>query len=180
MSLPIRLRPVVAADLPTLFEFQSDPESCRLAAVNPRDRAAFEATWAAILADRSGAIARAILEGDTLVGSIGCFKLDGHDAVGYWIARQHPGGWGRGIATRALGLLLEEVKVRPLHARAAAHNAASIRVLERNGFVVTEYRDSPGTDRYHACVEAVMVLAGGPITVAGGPITVPRSSPSRG
>jgi RimJ/RimL family protein N-acetyltransferase len=81
--------------------------------------------------------------------------MDGQDAVGYWIAREH---WGRGIATRALGLLLEEVAIRPLHARAARTNAASIRVLERCGFRVTGYEHSPETERYPACEEAVLLL----------------------
>ena len=41
--------------------------------------------------------------------------------------------WGRGVATRALALLVDEVSVRP-HAYVAAHNVGSIRVLEKCGF----------------------------------------------
>ena len=58
-------------------------------------------------------------------------RRPGRPARRYWIARRH---WGRGLATRALGLLLEEVRERPLHATVAAHNAASAAVLERHGF----------------------------------------------
>ena len=158
MRLPaasIRLRPVVPGDLPTLFQFQLDPESNRLAAVIPRDLDTFNAVWEKIFADPT-VVARAVLAEGTLVGSIGCFKMDGLDAVGYGIARQH---WGKGIATRALTLLLEEVTIRPLHARAARANAPSIRVLEKCGFVITGYRHSPGTDRYLACEDADLVLA---------------------
>ena len=50
----------------------------------------------------------------------------------YWIDRAR---WGRSSATRALRLLLAELPTRPLHARAAADNAASIRVLTNCGFV---------------------------------------------
>ncbi len=75
--------------------------------------------------------------------------------MGYWIASEH---WGRGIAMRALSLLLALVATRPLHARVARENAASIRVLERNGFSVTRYEWSPGDERYVACEEAVLTL----------------------
>jgi RimJ/RimL family protein N-acetyltransferase len=75
--------------------------------------------------------------------------------VGYWIAAEH---WGRGIATRALSLLLELVATRPLHARVARDNVASIRVLERNGFSLTGYEWSPGDERYIECEEAILML----------------------
>ena len=68
--------------------------------------------------------------------------------------------WGRGIATRALQLLLEEVQLRPLHARAAATNLGSVKVLTRCGFVCTGTRSSPESadGRYLACEESSFVL----------------------
>lgn len=42
---------------------------------------------------------------------------------------------GLGIASEALRQFLAELTARPLHARAAKDNAASMRVLERCGFV---------------------------------------------
>lgn len=150
----VGLREVATSDLPKLFEFQRDPESNRMAAVKPRSEEEFRKCWDAILADRGGLV-RAITADGVLVGHISCFNMDGMDAVGYWIAREH---WGRGIATRALSRFLELVPVRPLHARAARHNAASIRVLERCGFRITGYRVSPATERYLACEEAELVL----------------------
>lgn len=78
------------------------------------------------------------------------------DCVGYWIARDH---WGKGIATRTLALLLEQGAIRPLNARAAKANIASIRVLERNGFIITGYRVSPPDDRFPECEEAILLLA---------------------
>ena len=48
------------------------------------------------------------------------------------------------MASRALMLLLEEVAIRPLHARAASDNLGSLRVLEKAGFKVT------GTERSFA------------------------------
>jgi RimJ/RimL family protein N-acetyltransferase len=57
----------------------------------------------------------------------------GKPEVSYWIGREF---WGRGIATQALAVFLAEAKARPLYARAAKDNIASICVLEKNGFKV--------------------------------------------
>jgi hypothetical protein len=51
--------------------------------------------------------------------------------VSYWIGKPY---WGRGVATRALLAFLKRIKVRPLYARAAKDNLASLRVLEKCGF----------------------------------------------
>lgn len=150
----VRLREVVDADLPTFFRHQLDPDANRMVVATPRDAEAFHAHWAKVLADPT-VVSRAILADGVLVGRIGCFKMDGLDAVGYWIGQEF---WGRGIATRALALLLEEVPIRPLHARAASSNVASIRVLERCGFAVTGYRMSPPDDLFPECEEALLVL----------------------
>ena len=149
------LRAVETKDLPALFAQQADAQACEMAVVHPRDAAAFDLHWARILGDPSS-IARAIIADGELAGQISCYSLDGQRLVGYWIAREH---WGRGIATRALRLLVREVAARPLHARVAVSNGASIRVLERCGFVVTGRRHAPADDRYPACEEALLVMA---------------------
>ena len=87
--------------------------------------------------------------------TVSCFWRDGQANVGYWISREH---WGKGIASRALELLLLEVATRPLYAHVATSNGASLRVLQKCGFVVERVRHSPATDRYPACEEAVLVL----------------------
>ncbi len=150
----VSLRDITPDDISALFRFQSDPESNRMAAVRPRDEASFRALWANV-ARNPDVTARAILADDALVGHISCFPLDGQPAVGYWIDRDY---WGKGIASRALALFLELVPTRPLHARAAKHNVASIRVLERCGFIITDCRHAPPTDRYLECEEALLVL----------------------
>jgi RimJ/RimL family protein N-acetyltransferase len=53
--------------------------------------------------------------------------------VSYWLGRPF---WGRGIASRALALFLELVQERPLFARAAKDNIASVRVLQKSGFII--------------------------------------------
>jgi RimJ/RimL family protein N-acetyltransferase len=148
------LRDVEPGDLPTLFRHQLDPEANRMAVVHPRDEEAFHAHWSMILRDPT-VVAKAIVTDDGLVGTVNCFKLEGKDAVGYWIAREH---WGRGIARRALRLLLEQVATRPLYARAARSNVASLRVLQHCGFVVTGYQVTPASGRFPECEEALLVL----------------------
>lgn len=126
----VTLREVRSADLPILFEHQRDPEANRLADFPPRDRDAFMAHWQKILLNPD-VVARAIWVGDRLVGNIGAFDQHDRRLVGYWIDRAW---WGRGIATRALTLFLEEETTRPLHAVVAGHNLPSARVLEKCGF----------------------------------------------
>lgn len=160
----VRLRPVEPGDLPRMFALQLDPDSNRMAVTIPRTREAFDALWAKAL-DDPGNTTRAVLLDGALVGYISCFPMDGEDHVGYWIDRAH---WGKGIASRALHLLLAEVTKRPLVATAATCNGASVRVLQKCGLVVEEVRHSPATDHYPACEEAVLVLRSAPpVSVTG-------------
>ena len=131
----VTLRPVQASDLDALFRQMGDPESVRMAAFTPEDpddRQWFDAHMARVMASPE-ITHRAITWRGDLVGSIASFVVEGQTEVTYWIDRA---AWGRGIASQALALLLEEVRIRPLHARAASDNAGSLRVLEKAGFRV--------------------------------------------
>lgn len=150
----VRLRPVDSGDLPRIYEMQGDPESNRMAVTIPRTREVFDSHWAKVLHD-PGVTARVILVGEKPVGIISRFPRDGQDHVGYWVDRAW---WGLGIASRALQLLLQEVTQRPLFATAATGNAASLRVLQKCGFVLEQVRRDPPTDRFPECEVAVHVL----------------------
>jgi RimJ/RimL family protein N-acetyltransferase len=150
----IRLRTVERADLPRICQMQLDPELNRLAVTIPRSAEVFHAHWADALRD-PGRTAKAILLGEELVGNVCCFRRDGRANVGYWVSREH---WGKGIASRALALLLLEVSERPLYAHVATSNGASLRVLQKCGFVVERVQVSPASDRYPECEAAVLVL----------------------
>src|SRR5262249_33815295 len=76
---------------------------------------------------------RAVTVDGRLVGSVGSFVVDGDTEVTYWIDRSF---WGQGIAGRALGLLLESVRARPVFARAASHNVRARKAREGEGFAV--------------------------------------------
>ncbi|HEX8876383.1 MAG TPA: GNAT family N-acetyltransferase [Phycisphaerales bacterium] len=156
---PVTLRDVQPADLDTLFDWQSDPESCAQSFVKPRSRAAFDEIWRTLfasLADPStGMRAKLILADNTPCGSIGSFIAQNQLCVGYQVARPF---WKQGIATRALAAFLTCVPNRPLHARAAARNTASIKVLLKNGFRITGTKWGDETDRYIACEEIIFIL----------------------
>jgi RimJ/RimL family protein N-acetyltransferase len=127
------LRPVEVGDLDVIFEQMRDPESVRMAAFTPEDpsdRSAFDAHMAQIMCSSENRL-WAITRDSRLVGTIGSYLSEGATEVTYWIDRTY---WGQGIATRALGLLLEEISVRPIRARAASDNAGSLRVLQKAGF----------------------------------------------
>ena len=148
------LRPVQPGDLPRMYAMQLDPEANRMAVTIPRTGEGFDSHWAKALAD-PGNTTRAVLVGEAMVGYISCFPMDGQDHVGYWIDRAY---WGIGIASRALHLLLQEVTKRPLVATAATSNGASLRVLQKCGFVIERVHLAPASERHPECEEAVLVL----------------------
>jgi ribosomal-protein-alanine N-acetyltransferase len=128
------LRDITEDDLASLFEIQLDQAGQHMAAFTPEDpadRDAYVAKWREIIAD-DDITKKAILVADEIVGSVVSFEFEGETEVTYWIRRDH---WGRGIATIALAGLLAEVASRPIFGRTAFDNFASMRVLERNGFV---------------------------------------------
>jgi RimJ/RimL family protein N-acetyltransferase len=129
----IYLRPVNPADLSIFFEHQRDRTACVMAAFtakDPDDRESFDRHWAKILANESS-LKRTIIAGTQVAGYLSKFDDFGEPEVCYWIGREH---WNKGVATNALRQFLREIEVRPLYARAAADNAASLRVLEKCGF----------------------------------------------
>jgi len=129
----VALRPLEAGDLDLIFEYMRDPESVRMAAFtakDPNDRSAFDAHMERIMSDPTCWL-RVIVRDSRLVGTMGSYLSEGMTEVTFWIDRAY---WGQGIATQALCLLLEEITVRPLRARAASDNAGSLRVLQKVGF----------------------------------------------
>ncbi len=130
----VRLRDVVEADLPILFEHQQDPEASRMAAFPSRDREAFLAHWRTKILGDATVAKKTILFDGRVAGNIVSFERDGKKLVGYWIGREF---WGQGVATSALAQFLETVPGRPLYAYVAKHNVGSIRVLEKCGFRIS-------------------------------------------
>ncbi len=155
--MEVALRPVHDSDLPVFFRQMNDPESLRMAAFTPKDpadRDAFDAHWKRIRA-LPGVLNRTVLADGDVVGSAAVYGEPGEREVTYWIDRAY---WGKGIATAALRDLLAEESERPLHARVAADNPASRRVLEKCGFVVSGHDRGFANARGEEIDELVLTL----------------------
>jgi RimJ/RimL family protein N-acetyltransferase len=127
------LRDVAEEDLEVFFEQQNDPEAIRMAVWPARDREAFFEHWHKIM-HAEELVAKTILDGQDVAGNITSWERDGRRLVGYWLGREY---WGRGLATKALGELIQELE-RPVYAEVATTNVGSVRVLEKCGFEVIE------------------------------------------
>ena len=131
----VRLRPFEESDVPAIVDACRDPEIPRWTAVPSPYSEADARAWLASGEEESFAVVdRASGE---LLGSIGVRYLDGGiGEVGYWVKRE---ARGRGVATRALGLVarwaLVEKGLGRFQLRADVANEPSQRVAEKAGFV---------------------------------------------
>lgn len=161
MAIDVRLRQVVEDDLAVFFEQQLDLAANHMAAFtaeDPADRDAFEAHWARILADDRIAI-RTIVVDDLVAGHIERFERFDQPEISYWLGQSF---WGKGIATKVLAAFLDEIPERPLYARAAKNNRASIRVLEKNGFAILDEDKGYANARGREVEEFILMLEGRP------------------
>jgi RimJ/RimL family protein N-acetyltransferase len=160
MDDELLLRDVADSDLAVFFEHQSDSKAVHMAAFtrkNPADQDAFLAHWTEILSAPS-VRARSIVQSGEVLGSVLSYEESGKPEVTYWIGRQY---WGKGVATKALSLFLANVDTRrPMRARAAKDNVASIRVLEKCGFKVIEEAKGFANAREAEIDELVLELTG--------------------
>ncbi|XAM01491.1 GNAT family N-acetyltransferase [Phycisphaeraceae bacterium D3-23] len=159
--MELTLRELIDDDLPILFEHQRDAESNRMAAFtakDPDDRPAFDAHWAKVRAHPTVTLRtiEALQDGEhVVVGSVLVHGWFDEPEVSFGIGRAY---WGRGYATAALKLFLEEITLRPLHARAASDNAGSLRVLDKCGFVITGTEHGFANARGAEIEETLLVL----------------------
>lgn len=94
--------------------------------------------WIERVSQRADRNPYAVIENDEIVACVSWWP-DGEREVevGYWVGKDY---WGKGIATRALALLLalpEIPRHKTLVAKVVVGNAASERVLRNNGFTFT-------------------------------------------
>jgi RimJ/RimL family protein N-acetyltransferase len=142
MTNEISLREIQESDLAIFFEQQLDPEAIRMAAFPARDHDAFKAHWEKIMAEEKNIVRTIDFRGE-VAGNIVGWEQSGEYKVGYWLGKRY---WGKGIASAALSQFLGLVKVRPLYARVAKHNFASIRVLQKCGFTISGEDKFPWVD----------------------------------
>lgn len=144
----VSLREVRREDLETLFRQVNEPEGMRMVGSvrdSHTDHDAYMARWETIFGNEKVTVRTIVVPGgdgsEVIAGSIACFErvaepsrpcrlLPGPE-IGYWLGRAF---WGKGIASEAVRQFVAEVPRRPLYARAASDNVASIRVLQKAGF----------------------------------------------
>lgn len=140
----VRLREPAARDLDAVVAACQDPMVQRFTRVptpygEADGRAFIRGSAGRRLMGQSLDLVVADRRDDRLLGMVGLIA-DRHDAlraeIGYWVA---PDARGRGVATRALGLLarwcVTHGGFERLDLQAATANTASLRVAERCGFV---------------------------------------------
>lgn len=156
MSPTITLRPIEPNDLPIFYQqLQHKPAQHMAAFVHeePSNRAHFDAHWSKLM--KSDKILKRSIEVDgMLVGHIMSFEMMGDREITYWIDHHH---WGKGIATEALKQFLLIETTRPLHGRAAKDNTASIRTMEKCGFILQAEERGFAHARGEEIDEVVMV-----------------------
>ena len=129
----ILMRPVLATDLPILFQQQLEPAAVAMSAYPAKDRGEFMRHWEGILKNKN-VTARTIVYKEKVAGHIICWKEGKYEQrIGYWIGKEF---WRRGITSAAVAEFLLLVNIRPLFAEVANHNAASQKVLQKNGFTL--------------------------------------------
>lgn len=153
----IELRDLDDDDLDAIFEMMRDRAAVEMAAftaADPDDRGAFD-EWMTRHRAAPDVSMFVVTENGGFAGTAALFSVDGDREVTYWIARH---AWGRGVATEALRILVSREPERPLFARVATHNAASLAVLNKLGFteVSRDVDFAPGAGR--EVEEIVLVL----------------------
>jgi RimJ/RimL family protein N-acetyltransferase len=139
----LRLRPIVASDAPRIQEACSEERTQHWLGQLPspytlHDALTYVESRTQQLAEGTGVTwAVTTLEDDAILGTIGWFDwTPGVECeIGYWT---HPDARGRGLMTRAVGIVtrhvVQELGVARVTAYAAVGNTPSRRVIEANGF----------------------------------------------
>ena len=104
------------------------------------ERDAAEYIGAMLRADADKTFAFAVTADDAAIGSVGVFRGQNIHfrtaELGYYIAEPY---WGRGAGTSAVrqvcAYVFDNTDILRIYAEPFAYNAASCRVLEKNGFV---------------------------------------------
>ena len=135
------LRDVREDSLDVFFEQQRDSEAMAMALMPAREREAFDAHWRRILAD-DRLIARVIEVDGEVAGNVVSWEQEGRQLIGYWLGREF---WGRGLATAALGELVEELGMRPLHAWVATARTSARSGCSRSAASIVRIPQGPAS-----------------------------------
>jgi RimJ/RimL family protein N-acetyltransferase len=135
------LRPPEMSDVPAMHHLANDPEIAAnlsdLPHPYPREAAAAVVSAMQALSAQGEAYAFAVVpQSESLVGVVYLILDSANQRAEliYWIGQAF---WGRGYATEAVQAVIafafNTLKLRRVHASAFAHNAASVRVMQKCG-----------------------------------------------
>ena len=133
----LKLRPAQQGDLDAIHAVLSHTEAMRWWSTPPHDDIEQSRVWLeGMIANTAAGAADFVVEHEgRVIGKAGCWKAPD---VGYIL---HPEVWGRGLASEALGAVIDHVfattELDALNADVDPDNVGSIRLLERLGFVRT-------------------------------------------
>jgi [ribosomal protein S5]-alanine N-acetyltransferase len=133
----LRLRPARSADLDAIHAVLSEPRAMRYWSSLPHVDLDQTRTWldSMIQAPPDSSCDFVIEHQGQVIGKAGCWRVP---EIGYIL---HPDHWGQGLAREALSAVIPEVFERfPIDAITAdvdPRNAASLKLLDRLGFVET-------------------------------------------
>jgi len=132
----LTLRSARPDDLEAMHAVLSDPRATRWWSTPPHDRLEQTVAWLDSMIANGPDNPDFVIERDgVVIGKAGFWKLP---EVGYIL---HPDHWGQGVASEAVGAAIDHVfptlALDELVADVDPGNAASIRLLERLGFVRT-------------------------------------------
>lgn len=158
MRTSVVIRDAALKDVPAFYRMHADPKANKAGDFTPRSKPDFYAHWRKVLGNRLN-LKKTIVADGKVAGYVVSFYRTGTGQpkkreIGYWIAREY---WGRGLATEGLRLLLREHKLRPLYARAAMTNPASLKVALKCGFKKWK-KDSYRNEAGRTVEESVLVL----------------------
>ena len=136
----LTLRSARPDDLEAMHAVLSDPRATRWGSTPPHDSLEQTVAWLDSMIANGPDNPDFVIERDGMViGKAGFWKLP---EVGYIL---HPDHWGQGLAGEAVGASIDQVfstrAIDELIADVDPGNAASIRLLERLGFVKTGFAE---------------------------------------
>lgn len=147
-------------DIEWVYGLNADREALLMAGImgDLLDKESFmRAVEADVTNDESGAFLYLITQHGKRAGYIDLSPISsGEMVLGYWVDRAF---WGQGVASRAVAKLLMELpqklREKPLFARVLDGNEASIRLLEKLGFLATN-RNSYFSKLHNADVQQII------------------------
>ena len=148
--MEISLRERTAEHVRIYFEKSSDPEILKMM---PRKAQTLEEAledYGKTLLPGSSSYGNTIYADDIYVGDVWCYGIDLQEEPNCMLSCCvfEKAYWSKGIATRAVALFLEKLRlqygIQTVGAFAYAQNIASVTMLKKNGFTVVEEIEEDG------------------------------------